>query len=102
MGRVIGFELNSQEPEKAAEFYAKVFGWEVAPPNWEYRAVTTGDDKNSGINGGIAKGHTIILLEHVFKLKWILSMRLLLKLNIMVPSLFVTKWSLMSFILPIW
>lgn len=41
MGRVIGFELNSQEPEKAAAFYAKVFGWEVAAPNWEYWGVTT-------------------------------------------------------------
>ncbi|WP_420871365.1 VOC family protein [Lysinibacillus xylanilyticus] len=33
LGRVIGFELNSQEPEKATEFYAKVFGWEAAAPN---------------------------------------------------------------------
>jgi len=56
VGRVIGFELNSQEPEKATEFYAKVFGWEAAAPNWEYWAVTTGEDKKSGINGGIAKG----------------------------------------------
>lgn len=37
-GRVVGFELNSQEPEKAATFYAKVFGWGGAAPNWEYRA----------------------------------------------------------------
>ncbi|QPQ29258.1 VOC family protein [Lysinibacillus sp. JNUCC 51] len=56
MGRVIGFELNSQEPEKATEFYAKVFRWEAATPNWGYRAVKTGEDKKSGINGGIAKG----------------------------------------------
>jgi len=56
MGRVIGFELNSQEPEKAAEFYAKVFGWEIATPHWNYWALTTGDDKNLGINGGIGKG----------------------------------------------
>ncbi|MEQ6357859.1 VOC family protein [Lysinibacillus sp. M3] len=56
MGRVVGFELNSQEVEKAAAFYAKVFGWEVAAPNWEYWGVTTGDDNKSGINGGNAKG----------------------------------------------
>lgn len=56
MGRVIEFELNSQEPEKAAEFYAKVFGWEIATPHWNYWALTTGDDKNLGINGGIGKG----------------------------------------------
>lgn len=27
MGRVVGFELNSQDPEKAAKFYSDVFGW---------------------------------------------------------------------------
>ncbi|GAB0170642.1 hypothetical protein LSPCS325_40790 [Lysinibacillus sp. CTST325] len=100
MGRVIGFELNSQEPEKAAEFYAKVFGWEVAAPNWEYWGVTTGHDKKSGINGGIAKGPH----DYPFgtRIKWILLMELFRKLNRMVPSLFVTKWNSMSFILPIW
>jgi uncharacterized protein len=56
MGRVIGFELSSQEPEKAAEFYSNVFGWEMAEPRWDYWAVTTGEDKNKGINGGIGKG----------------------------------------------
>lgn len=56
MGRVIGFELSSQEPEKAAEFYSKVFGWEIALPHWDYWAVTTGKDVKLGINGGIGKG----------------------------------------------
>lgn len=55
-GRVIGFELNSQEPEKAAEFYSNVFGWEIAEPHWDYWAVSTGEGVNSGINGGIGKG----------------------------------------------
>lgn len=55
MGRVIGFELNSQEPEKAAEFYQKVFGWEIAEPQWDYWAVTTGESAEPGINGGIGK-----------------------------------------------
>ena len=57
MGRVVGFELNSQEPEKAAKFYSKVFGWEIGEPNWDYWAVITeGGAENHGINGGIAKG----------------------------------------------
>lgn len=56
MGRVIGFELSSQEPEKAAEFYSNVFGWEVAEPHWDYWAVSTGKDVKPGINGGIGKG----------------------------------------------
>ncbi|WP_026585395.1 VOC family protein [Bacillus sp. J33] len=56
MARVVGFELNSQEPEKAAQFYSKVFGWEISEPNWEYWPVKTGDDQCSGINGGISRG----------------------------------------------
>ncbi|WP_226530271.1 VOC family protein [Metabacillus niabensis] len=56
MARVIGFELSSQEPEKAAAFYSNVFGWEIAEPIWEYRAVTTGNNDTSGIDGGIGKG----------------------------------------------
>jgi uncharacterized protein len=56
MGRVIGFELSSQDPDKAAEFYNKVFGWEIAEPHWNYRAVVTGGIEKTGINGGIGKG----------------------------------------------
>lgn len=51
MGKVIGFELNSQEPEKAAKFYSTVFGWEVSEPKWDYREVS-----KSGVKGGISKG----------------------------------------------
>ncbi|SKC11188.1 hypothetical protein SAMN06295926_12426 [Lysinibacillus sp. AC-3] len=101
MGRVVGFELNSQEPEKAAAFYAKVFGWEVAAPNWEYRGVTTGDDNKSGINGGIAKGPhdypfgTRIQIE-VDSIDEAIS-----KARKMVPLLYEIKWNLMNFTLPI-
>lgn len=56
MSRVIGFELNSQQPKEAVDFYSKVFGWKIAEPNWDYWEVTTGVDKQRGINGGIAKG----------------------------------------------
>ncbi|RAP77512.1 VOC family protein [Paenibacillus montanisoli] len=56
MGRVIGFELSSQEPEKAAAFYANVFGWQAAEPRWDYWAVTTGSPEKPGIDGGIGKG----------------------------------------------
>lgn len=52
MGKVVGFELSSQQPEKATEFYSKVFGWEIAEPQWDYRAVFAEGD----IQGGIAKG----------------------------------------------
>lgn len=56
MARVIGFEMSSQNPEKAATFYANVFGWEVAEPSWDYWAVTTGQVNEHGIDGGISKG----------------------------------------------
>ncbi|BCB03671.1 VOC family protein [Bacillus sp. KH172YL63] len=51
-GRVVGFELSSQEPEKAVAFYSNVFGWDVAPPQWDYWRVNTGE----GVSGGISKG----------------------------------------------
>jgi uncharacterized protein len=55
MGRVVSFELNSQDPERSASFYSTVFGWKVSEPNWGYHQVTTGEDK-LGVDGGIAKG----------------------------------------------
>ncbi len=51
MGKVVGFELNSQEHEKAAKFYSSVFGWDDSEPKWGYRDVS-----RSGIIGGIRKG----------------------------------------------
>ncbi|NOV02237.1 VOC family protein [Paenibacillus planticolens] len=56
MGRVVLFEMNSQDPERAASFYASVFGWEIGASNWGYSPVTTGDADKPGINGGISKG----------------------------------------------
>lgn len=57
MGKVVGFELSSQEPEKATKFYSEVFGWQISVPQWDYWAVSTdkGTEK-SGIDGGISKG----------------------------------------------
>ncbi|MGY0693698.1 VOC family protein [Virgibacillus sp. FSP13] len=56
MGKVVGFELSSQEPEKAATFYSNVFDWEISEPQWDYWAVSVGRGNESGINGGISKG----------------------------------------------
>ncbi len=58
MGRVIHFEINAEDPQRAADFYAGVFGWEVN--KWEgpveYWLVTTGEDADPGINGAIMTG----------------------------------------------
>ncbi|MGD6793002.1 VOC family protein [Metabacillus indicus] len=55
MGKVVGFELSSKHPEKAAAFYEAVFGWETGEPVWDYREVKTGQGA-AEITGGISKG----------------------------------------------
>lgn len=48
---------HADDPERAARFYGRVFGWNVA--KWEgpvdYWLVTTGDESEPGIDGGILK-----------------------------------------------
>jgi len=55
MPRIIHFEINADDPKRATEFYKKVFGWKVK--KWEgptdYWLVTTGDEKQPGIDGAI-------------------------------------------------
>ncbi|WP_026772108.1 VOC family protein [Sediminibacillus sp. JSM 1682029] len=57
MAKVIGFEISSQEPEKAVAFYRKVFGWEFADPDWEYwPVVSESGTMKTSLTGGISKG----------------------------------------------
>jgi predicted enzyme related to lactoylglutathione lyase len=62
MNRVIHFEIQAADPERAATFYRKVFGWDIN--EWvipgvqmedenRYWLVTTGPDTEPGINGGL-------------------------------------------------
>ena len=55
MSRVVHFEINADEPERATRFYAKVFGWTVQ--KWDgpvdYWLLMTGDKKEPGIDGAI-------------------------------------------------
>jgi predicted enzyme related to lactoylglutathione lyase len=57
MPRVIHFEIQVDQPERAVGFYKTVFGWKIdqwgGPEN--YWLITTGDDKEMGINGGMMK-----------------------------------------------
>ena len=55
MPRVVHFEINADEPERAIRFYKNVFGWTVEKWNGpvDYWLLTTGDDKEPGINGAI-------------------------------------------------
>ncbi|MFC5467259.1 VOC family protein [Cohnella suwonensis] len=56
MNPVVLFELSSQDPDRQAQFFSTVFGWEVSEPNWGYRTAKTGAGESQGIDGGIAQG----------------------------------------------
>jgi predicted enzyme related to lactoylglutathione lyase len=57
MPRVVHFEINVDQPERAVKFYTDVFGWKIE--KWEgpldYWLITTGEDDQPGINGGLMK-----------------------------------------------
>jgi predicted enzyme related to lactoylglutathione lyase len=57
MPRVIHFEIPAADPDRAVVFYKRVFGWKIdkwaGPAN--YWLVTTGEDKEPGINGAITE-----------------------------------------------
>lgn len=56
MGRVTHFEIHAENLARARIFYEKVFGWEITQwENDEYWMISTGDDKEKGINGGLLK-----------------------------------------------
>ena len=57
MNRVVHFEIQAENPERAAKFYREIFGWKIE--KWdgpmEYWMVMTAekDSKELGINGGL-------------------------------------------------
>ena len=56
MNRVVHFEIQADEPERAIKFYTEVFGWSF--PRWgeqKYWMVMTAEknSKDPGINGGL-------------------------------------------------
>jgi predicted enzyme related to lactoylglutathione lyase len=57
MSRVIHFEIPADNPERAAAFYKKAFGWKIEkwPGPMEYWMVSTGAEGTPGINGGLMK-----------------------------------------------
>ena len=73
MPRVCHFEIHADNPERAAKFYTKIFGWKIE--KWkgpmDYWMVNTGDDTKQGkgtwpgINGGLLKRNTPISGEGV-------------------------------------
>src|SRR5947199_10523292 len=58
MNRVTHFEIYTAEPEAVRPFYQDVFGWKFEKFEGgpiEYWLVSTGDDKEPGINGGLTR-----------------------------------------------
>ena len=57
MPRIIHFDIPADDPARAQKFYQDIFGWKFDKWNgpMEYWMVKTGDDKQPGINGGLAK-----------------------------------------------
>jgi uncharacterized protein len=60
--RVVHFEVEASDPERAKTFYSQAFGWEMqqmGPEMGNYVVVITGDPKEpGGINGGIYRGES--------------------------------------------
>lgn len=57
MGRVVHFEIHADDPERAAEFYRGVFGWQIEKTKSpvDYWLVTTGPDSDPGVNGAVLR-----------------------------------------------
>ena len=55
MNRIIHFEIASDDPERALTFYKNVFGWkfEKWQGPFDYWLITTGEEAEPGINGGL-------------------------------------------------
>ncbi len=55
MPKVMRFEIPAEKPDRAVEFYKKVFDWKIE--KWQgpiqYFLVDTGNGKEEGINGAI-------------------------------------------------
>lgn len=57
MARVVHFEISADDPDRCQKFYQNVFGWKSQ--KWEgpqdYWMIMTGEEKEPGIDGGLAK-----------------------------------------------
>jgi len=59
MARPVHFEIPADNPQRAIDFYSKLFGWKFS--KWEgpmdYWLISTGDPGEPGINGGLLQRH---------------------------------------------
>jgi predicted enzyme related to lactoylglutathione lyase len=57
MARVVHFEVHAENPDRAIEFYRSVLGWQFLKWNGpaDYWLITTGEQDEPGINGGLVR-----------------------------------------------
>lgn len=56
MLRVVHFEINADQPERAISFYKEVFGWKIEEyKDGGYWLIMTGKKGDVGIDGGLQK-----------------------------------------------
>lgn len=56
MGRIVHFEIQSDDPERAMDFYRKTLGWEFMRfGEHDYWLAKTGPSSEPGIDGGILR-----------------------------------------------
>jgi predicted enzyme related to lactoylglutathione lyase len=57
MSRVVHFDINAKNPERAIKFYVTIFNWKFN--KWEgpmdYWMIKTGEESEPGIDGGMSK-----------------------------------------------
>lgn len=56
MPRVVHFEVQAEDPQRAIAFYEKVLGWKFTKweaGDWPYWMIETGPAAEPGINGGL-------------------------------------------------
>jgi len=55
MPRPVHFEIPAENPQRAIDFYSKLFGWKFS--KWDgpmdYWIINTGEESEPGINGGL-------------------------------------------------
>jgi predicted enzyme related to lactoylglutathione lyase len=60
MPRVIWFDMKAREPQRAIQFYTRVFGWEFKKSDMpmDYWLIKTGSE-TPGIDGGLGRGDPV-------------------------------------------
>jgi len=66
-GRLVHFEVQAEDPDRAAAFYGAVFGWNFADsgmPGMDYRMTQTSENQGGGLyKSDDRSGHLIVYFD---------------------------------------